>query len=115
MPIGATIGPDRVDRMCDVVRDAILACNAEVVVCDLAEAGTPDAATVELLARLALTSRRLGRQMCLRQPAPELMELLAFMGLAGVRGLVLEAERQPEHREEMLRVEEEGDPGDPVA
>ena len=115
MPIGAPIGPERVERMCEVLRDAILASDAERVVCDLGDAGAPDAATVDLLARLALTSRRLGRRMCLREPVPELMELLDFMGLAGVRGLVLEAERQPEHREEVLRVEEEGDPGNPIA
>ena len=43
------------------------------------------------------------------------LELISLMGLAGVRGLGLEAERHPEQREEVLRVEEEGDAGDPVA
>ena len=113
--IGEPIAPSHVDGLCAGVRSALQTCEAPVVVCDLAGVTRPDAATVEMLARLALTSHRLGRRMCLRDAPAELVELIAFMGLAGVRGLVLEAQRQPEQRVEVLDVEEERDPADPIA
>ena len=52
-------------------------------VCDLSGA-RPTAATVDSLARLALLLRREGSRLVLRGAAPELVELIAFMGLADV-------------------------------
>jgi hypothetical protein len=68
---------------------------------------------VEALARLQVMVRRSGGSMRLVDASPELLDLLAFCGFPP--GLALEAQRQPEHREEAGGVEEEGDPGDPVA
>ena len=52
-------------------------------VCDLSGA-RPTAATVDSLARLALMLRREGSRLVLRQVTPELVELIAFMGLTEV-------------------------------
>jgi hypothetical protein len=59
-------------------------------VCDLSGA-RPTAATVDSLARLALLLRREGTRLVLHDAAPELVELIAFMGLADV--LVVEPGR----------------------
>jgi hypothetical protein len=55
-------------------------------VCDLSGA-RPTAATVDSLARLALLLRREGSRLVLRDAPPELVELIAFMGLTEVLGL----------------------------
>jgi ABC-type transporter Mla MlaB component len=113
--IGGPISPVHVDEMCAGVRGALVACDPERVVCDVARVRRPDTATIDLLARIALIARRQGRQMELAGVPSELSELLAFLGLRGVAGLGLEPERQPEGGEDALDVEEERDPGDPVA
>jgi hypothetical protein len=59
-------------------------------VCDLSGA-RPTAATVDSLARLALLLRREGSRLVLYHATPELVELIAFMGLADV--LRVERER----------------------
>jgi hypothetical protein len=55
-------------------------------VCDLSGA-RPTAATVDSLARLALMLRREGSSLVLRQVTPELVELIAFMGLTEALGV----------------------------
>ena len=55
-------------------------------VCDLSGA-RPTAATVDSLARLALLLRREGSRLVLRQASPELVALIAFMGLTEVLGV----------------------------
>ena len=82
-----------------------------MLVCDVAELTHPDAGTIEALARLQLTARRLGCQMRLRHPSRELAELLDLFGLADV--LRVEPVRQPEQREQPLGVEERVEMGDP--
>jgi hypothetical protein len=52
-------------------------------VCDLSGA-RPTAATVDSLARLALLLRREGSRLVLWRAPPELVELIAFMGLSDV-------------------------------
>jgi hypothetical protein len=52
-------------------------------VCDLSGA-KPTAATVDSLARLALILRREDTRLVLRRAPPELVELIAFMGLEEV-------------------------------
>jgi hypothetical protein len=74
--------------------------------------GTPDLATVEALARVELTARRLGSGICLRGASVELLELLALCGLPVE--LVGEVEGKAEQREEAGGVEEERDAGDPA-
>jgi anti-anti-sigma regulatory factor len=55
-------------------------------VCDLSGA-RPTAATVDSLARLALMLRREGSRLVLLQVTPELVELIAFMGLTEALGV----------------------------
>jgi hypothetical protein len=45
------------------------------------------AATVDGLARLALSTKRRGRRLRLRHASAELVELIAFMGLSKALGL----------------------------
>jgi hypothetical protein len=80
-------------------------------VCDVHAAG-PDLATIDALARLHLAARRLGRELRVENAADELRELIVFVGLEGL--LRLEPRGEAEEREQRLRVEEEGELGDPI-
>jgi hypothetical protein len=78
----------------------------------------PDAVTVEALARLQLTARRLGRHVWFSDASPELLELLRLLGLDEVLPCAdsgVEPRGQPEEREQARGVQEERDPGDPAA
>ena len=57
---------------------------AWVVVCDVGRIVAPDAVTVEALARLQLTARRFGRHLTICGASQELVDLMTFIGLAGV-------------------------------
>ncbi len=76
----------------------------------------PDLALVGALVRLQLAALRLGCSIRLRDPCPELRELLDLVGLAelvaGAPCLPLEARREAEGGEQ-LGVEEVVQPGDP--
>jgi hypothetical protein len=80
------------------------------IICDVS-ALAPDAGSVDALARLELLAKREGVALRLRKASPELQELLRLCGLGDV--LRLEVVRQPEEREERVRVEEERQLGDP--
>lgn len=95
----------------------------DVAICDASRLVDCDAGTIDGLARLALELRRTGRRLVLRGAPPELIELLDLVGLRDAvpqarpdaGDASVEVRREPEQREEALRVEEEGDAGDPVA
>ena len=72
-----------------------------------------DALTIDALARLQLSSRRVGLEVRLRHASNELQELLAFVGLDEV--LRLEAGGQAEQREQRVGVEEERELDEPSA
>ena len=72
-----------------------------------------DLTTIDVLARLRLAARRCGCELRLCDASAELRCLAELAGLDGV--LALEPERQSEEREQRLRVEEEGQLGDPPA
>jgi hypothetical protein len=97
------------EHLCDELRWVLAGSPAAVVVCDVGGLKA-DIVTVDALARLQLTARRLGRRIELRGGTPELARLLAFVGLADVLGLGLG--RQPEEGEQPRRVEERVDRGD---
>jgi anti-anti-sigma regulatory factor len=82
------------------------------IVCDVS-ALDPDALTIDALARLQLSSRRVGLELRLRHASNELQELLAFVGLDEV--LRLEAGGQAEQREQRVGVEEERELDEPSA
>ncbi|MCU1353946.1 MAG: hypothetical protein JWM05_3155 [Acidimicrobiales bacterium] len=79
----------------------------------------PSLALVDALARLELVARDLGCSIRLRDPSADLRELLDLVGLgdlvAGPPGLLLEAEREAEGREQRRGVEEVVPPRDPPA
>lgn len=71
----------RAPELCDVARLLLESTGAGVLTCDVAAIGRPDAGTVDALARVALTARRLGRSVMLRDPCPRLQALLVLTGL----------------------------------
>jgi hypothetical protein len=113
----AAIGDGDVAMLCERLRAVIVASDAEVVVCDVG-ALPANARTIEAVARLQLTARRLGRRIRLQRASHDLEQLLAFVGLAdvvavgpGLRG----RRRHAEQREHPCRVEERVDGDDPPA
>jgi ABC-type transporter Mla MlaB component len=112
---------DAIPAMCERARRLIEACDAGPVACDVGALAEPDAITIDALARLQLTARRLGCRVELRSACEELEDLLTLTGLLGVLtvggpvvGSAVQACREPELREQARRVEEEADPGDPT-
>jgi ABC-type transporter Mla MlaB component len=113
----------RIDRadipgLCERARLLLASEPTNQLVCDVGAIVAPDAVTVDALARLQLTAKRMGREVRIRHACPELQDLLDFVGLSGVVPLSeqsgLEARRQTKEREQTGRVEEERDPADPA-
>jgi len=113
----------RIDRadipgLCEHAQRLLAGGAANQLLCDVGAIVAPDAVTVDALARLQLTAKRMGREVRIRHASPELHDLLAFLGLSGVVPLSepsgLEARRQTKEREQRVRVEEERDPADPA-
>jgi ABC-type transporter Mla MlaB component len=113
--IGGPITPGDIERLCKLLRAKLEGNRAPAVICDVGAIGDPDAVTVDALARLQLTARRLGRQLRLRHACDELRDLLALMGLTDVVPLAGGAQPggEPEEREQARGVEKRVDPGDP--
>lgn len=65
-----------------------------VVILDCARMQESGLAAVERIARTQLEARRRGRELMLRNPSEELLELICFVGLDGLLGV--EVQRQPE-------------------
>jgi ABC-type transporter Mla MlaB component len=103
--------------LCESVRSMLGDGRVELVLCDVSAVRSPDAVTLDALARLQLTARRSGGRVRLLNTRVELRELVALTGLSEALpcgGSDLEARRQAEEREPPIRVEEEGDPPDPI-
>ena len=74
-----------------------------------------DVTTIDALARFQLAARRRGQRLRLRAVSDELSTLIAFVGLGDVLGAGgVGPRREPEEREELLRVEEERELDDPA-
>jgi ABC-type transporter Mla MlaB component len=69
--------------LCDRVCRLLAASGSGVVVCDVSGI-EPDAVTVDALAQLQLAAGRRRCRVLLRNASAELVELVAFMGLADV-------------------------------
>ena len=116
------IGPvtrEAIPGLCERARRLLDGCDAGPVPCDVGALDEPDAITIDALARLQLTARRLGHRVELRRACEELEDLLTLTGLLGVLtsggalvASAVEAWGKPELREQALRVEEEADPRD---
>ena len=78
---------------------------------DCASGWEPTAATIDQIARLKLAARRCDCELELKNVNLLLLDLIGLTGLSGVLGV--EAERQPEEREQSCGVEEEGELRDP--
>lgn len=78
------IGRSEVADLCDEARRLLETSAAELLVCDVGDLVTRDVAALDALARLALTVRRLGREVWLRGACPELLKLVALAGLEDV-------------------------------
>lgn len=100
------VSRDEVPGLCDALRALLADGGRRVVVCDVGGLGPPGLGTVDLLARLALTARRAGGRIRLRDPDPALPALLDLVGLR------FELEGQAEEREPALGVEEAVETGD---
>jgi ABC-type transporter Mla MlaB component len=78
-PIARADLPGLCDRVCGLLTEH----RPLVAVCDV-DGVAADAVTVDALARLQFAARRYGCRVRLRGAAPELAELVAFMGLRDV-------------------------------
>jgi anti-anti-sigma regulatory factor len=124
--IGGPIAAADVPRLCERLTAVIATSDADVVVCDVGDLPA-NTQTIETLARLQLTARRLQRRVRLQRASPDLQQVLAFVGLADVfpysqrpapkpapgAELLRQGRRHPEQREHPLRVEERVDRRDP--
>jgi ABC-type transporter Mla MlaB component len=116
--LNGPVAPEDISWMCERVRFLLESSSEDEVICDVGAVSEPDAGTVEALARMQLTARRLGSRVILRNACGELKDLLTVSGLSDVlpcAELPLEARGHTEQREPAGGVEEERDPADPVA
>lgn len=113
---GSVAGAAAVRRLCEQLGAVMASCGGETVICDV-HALPPSTRALEALARLQLTARRAEHRIRLQRAAPELLQLLAFAGLAAVIPYeplpVGQRQRQAKQREDPLDVEEAVDRGDP--
>ena len=116
--LGGRIARGDIQALCERIRALLKNSDVRLVVCDVGALVDPDAVTVDALARLQLTARRLGHRVRLRGACGDLQGLLLLMGLSEVLPigpeLPLEPRGQAEEGEQARGVEEEADPGDPT-
>ena len=117
--IGRAISMLDVEVLCERVSAEVGAGASRTVLCEAGELTDADLGTVDALARLRLRARRLGCDVRLEHAPAELRDLLCLLGLDDVVPCCaesgLETWREAEGREEAGGVEEERDPGDPIA
>lgn len=117
--VSGEIDGDTVPRLCERFRLLLTDSDADQVICDVGALDDPGAATIDAVARLQLSAKRLGRRFRLRGASEELRALLALAGLGEVvsfcYGSPLEPKRQAEQREKALGIEEGVEPDDPTA
>lgn len=85
--ISGPIARAAIPELCDRVRVLLERSAAHLLVCGVGALVAPDAVTVDALARLMLTARRLGREIRIQDARGELRELLALTGLLDVMPL----------------------------
>ena len=87
LELRGVIARSDVPQLCERVRALVEEGQADMVLCDVAGVSDPDCATVDALARMQLTAKRLGSGLRLRGASDELHELLAMAGLCEVVGV----------------------------
>jgi ABC-type transporter Mla MlaB component len=81
------IGPitsESIPALCERARRLLERCDAGRVACDVGALAVPDVVTIDALARLQLTARRLGYRVELQRACGELEDLLVLTGLSDV-------------------------------
>lgn len=78
------ISPDDVERLCRRLQTCAERPPRGPILCDAGMLADPDLRTIDALARIQLSARRLGRELRLRNASSELAELLDLAGLRGV-------------------------------
>jgi ABC-type transporter Mla MlaB component len=82
--LSGPIARDAVPSLLERVRMVLEEGEGDLIVCDVGALDDPDADTLDLLCRLQLTAKRLGRRVLLRDACGELRDLLAWTGLTEV-------------------------------
>jgi len=117
--LGARVSRIDIPAMCDRLAALLRDRRATLLICDVGAIVEPDAATLDALARFALTAGRLGCRVQLDRTRRPLRALLAFTGLGEVLpvrgGPLVQVRRQPEQGEHPFGVEEAVDPPDQPA
>lgn len=75
------VAPADVPLLCARLQAQVVAAEGAEVICDVGALVVADLTAVDAVARLRLTARRLGRELRLTNAGPELLALLAFVGL----------------------------------
>lgn len=83
LAVGGPITRADLPGLCDRVCALLQGSGADVALCEVSEV-EPDAVTIDALSRLQVAAQRNGCQVRLRHASSELLELIAFMGLADV-------------------------------
>lgn len=73
-----------IPSLCERAHALISGCDREAVICDVGGLVQPDVATLDALARLHLTAKRLGHAFHLRHASAELRDLIELAGLGEV-------------------------------
>ena len=114
--VSGTIAAAEIGCVCRRLRSLLDDDDVRVVFCDVSALGEPDLTTVEILARLQLTTRRAGREIWLIHACDELVDLLALAGLSAALplsvGVHFQDRRQFEEWKQSGGVEEKSDTGD---
>jgi ABC-type transporter Mla MlaB component len=114
--IGAPLTRADVPALCERVHELLRRSDIDWVTCEVGALTDPDLVTIEALALMQLTARRLGGQVRLRHACGKLQGLLALTGLRDVVPLCAELGpepgRQTEQREQPRGVEERVEPDD---
>ena len=95
MAISGRIRTPDIPPLCERARAVLRGSDAEVVICDVEALADPDTVTIDALARLALTVRRLGRSVRLHNACEHLRDLLILVGLCEAVGLDGESVLEP--------------------
>ena len=117
--IAGSISRTDIPELCERARELLAREDTSTILCDVGGLTDPDAAAIDVLARLQLMARRRGGEIRLVHAGAHLRELLDLAGLLDVVSHCgrpgFEAGRKVEQGEQTGGVQEETDPDDPIA
>jgi hypothetical protein len=115
--LGPRVARADIPALCDRLEALLRHRRPALLICDVGAIVEPDTATLDVLARFALTAGRLGCRMRLDRANRPLRALLAFTGLGEVLplrdGPAVEIRREAEQGEQPVGVQEVVDAVDP--